>query len=79
MESRYVVPMHHVYIDFNTVGCIVIWLQVIFVYLTFYYYNISITICQLHWAIPFNIRTPPVEDPWNFSGVKGFELGILQG
>ena len=30
-------------------------------------------------AIPFNIRTPPVEDPWNSSGVKGFELGILQG
>jgi hypothetical protein len=31
------------------------------------------------WAIPFNIRTHPVEDPWNSSGVKGFELGILQG
>ena len=30
-------------------------------------------------AIPFNIRTSPVEDPWNSSGVKGFELGILQG
>jgi hypothetical protein len=29
--------------------------------------------------MPFNIRTPPlVKDPWNSSGVKGFELGILE-
>jgi hypothetical protein len=32
------------------------------------------------WAIPFNnIHTAPVEDPWNSPGIKGFELGILQG
>ena len=30
------------------------------------------------WAIPFNIRTLPVDDLWDSSGVKGFELGIRQ-
>ena len=31
------------------------------------------------WAIPFNIRTPPVEEQWNSSGVRDKSGGILQG
>jgi len=31
------------------------------------------------WAIPFNIRTPPVEEQWNSSGERDKSGGILQG
>jgi len=31
------------------------------------------------WAIPFNIRTPPVEEQWNSSGVRDKSGVILQG
>ena len=32
-----------------------------------------------NWAIPFNIRTPAVEEQWNSSGVRDKSSGILQG
>ena len=34
---------------------------------------------SVHWAIPFNIRNPPVEEQWNSSGVRDKSGGILQG
>jgi len=34
---------------------------------------------RCYWAIPFNIRTPPVEEQWNSSGVRDKSSGILQG
>ena len=34
---------------------------------------------RYNWAISFNIRTPPVEERWNSSGVRDKSSGILQG
>ena len=54
----------------NMAVCIIVWFLVQF----------QKQHALVDWAVAFNIRTPPpVEDPWNSSGVKCFEFGILQG